>query len=163
MSSICLSREENGDFGKKLYGIPCSDTYWETTIPIFEKLEKLQNSRWEDLKNKENTIYAPLIEAFLKELTMAFSENGTVKKFFTSLEIKKLYQKELKTAGIETEFVDHLQYPTRFVDSVTFLEKGFFELFFDRWSLRFTIQNVFVNVQPCLKVKVSLVGVPCQE
>lgn len=163
MSSICLSDEKNGDFGEKLYDIPCSDTYWKTVVPIFEKLEKFQSSSWKDLKDKEETIYTPLIEAFLKELKVAFSKKGTVEKFFTSLEIKKMYKKELTTLGVPIEFISHLQYPTRFVDYVTFLDKGFFDLFFDRWSLRFTIQHVFVNVRPCLKLKVSLVGVPWQE
>ncbi len=65
---------KNLDFGKKWFGIPCSQEYWEEIAPIFKKLEEMKNSRlnWKSIPNKENDIYLPLLQAFCKEVKRCY-------------------------------------------------------------------------------------------
>lgn len=58
------------DFGKKWYGIECSDKYWADIKPIFNYLdiEKAKQTLWKDLPNKEDDVYTPLLIAFKEEL-----------------------------------------------------------------------------------------------
>ncbi|WP_337904512.1 HaeIII family restriction endonuclease, partial [Mesomycoplasma ovipneumoniae] len=61
---------KNLDFGRKWYGVDCSQQYWEDIKPIFEYLdaEKQKGSKWSDLPNKEDDVYIPLLNAFKGEL-----------------------------------------------------------------------------------------------
>lgn len=64
------------DFGKSWFNIPCSDEYFQEIEPIFTRLSTLKKqgeSRnnpilWRDIPNKEETIYIPILNAFLREL-----------------------------------------------------------------------------------------------
>ena len=51
------------DFGKKWYGIPCSETYWDTILPIFKYLKEQKNNNvnWSDLPDKDGDAYVPLL------------------------------------------------------------------------------------------------------
>ena len=53
------------DFGKEWFEIPCSDSYWKSVRPIFDKLkeEKGKNAKWTDIKDKEQSVYIPLFLA----------------------------------------------------------------------------------------------------
>lgn len=61
---------KNLDFGKKWYGIDCSEQYWTDIKPIFEYLdsENQKGSKWSELPNKEDDVYVPLLNAFKGEL-----------------------------------------------------------------------------------------------
>lgn len=58
------------DFGKEWLNHPCSPAYFEDIQPIFERLDyyKQQNILFEAIPEKEDTIYFPLLTAFIKEL-----------------------------------------------------------------------------------------------
>lgn len=58
------------DFGEKWYDIKCSDTYWEEVKPVFDFLEREEKkgTRFSDLSSKEEDVYVPLLNAFLKEI-----------------------------------------------------------------------------------------------
>lgn len=58
------------DFGKEWLAHPCSHTYFDEIKPVFDKLTeyKEQNLLFEDIPDKEDTIYLPLMNAFIKEL-----------------------------------------------------------------------------------------------
>ena len=56
------------DFGKEWYGIPCSQDYWNGVKPIFDYLiaEKNKHTKFNELTDKENDVYIPLLTAFIK-------------------------------------------------------------------------------------------------
>ena len=58
------------DFGQEWLSHPCSKTYFEEIKPIFDRLSELkeQNLLFENIADKEDTIYYPLMTAFIKEL-----------------------------------------------------------------------------------------------
>ena len=64
------------DFGKEWIGIPCSKEYFDSVVPLFTQLRKYrdESSRdgksmlWEDIEDKSEKYYKPILEAFMKEL-----------------------------------------------------------------------------------------------
>ncbi len=58
------------DFGEKWLGVGVSQNYKDTIKPLFERLEnaKKEGMLWRDFPNKEQEIYAPLLQAFKKEV-----------------------------------------------------------------------------------------------
>lgn len=62
---------KNLDFGTKWYDIPCSTNYWNDVKPVFDFLEKekAKGLYFRDLKSKENDVYVPLLNAFVKEVS----------------------------------------------------------------------------------------------
>lgn len=61
------------DFGAQWLGIPCGDTYFTAISPIFSTLKAMQSDsgqtcRWDQIQDKEGTIYQPLLDAFRSEL-----------------------------------------------------------------------------------------------
>jgi len=68
------------DFGKKWYGIPCSKNYWNEVRATFDFLEKekAKGTYFRDLKSKEDDVYMPLLNAFVKEVSMQIKANEDV-------------------------------------------------------------------------------------
>ena len=58
------------DFGAKWYGIPCSQNYWKDVHPVFTYLaqEKNKETLFDDLPDKEQDVYIPLLSAFIDEI-----------------------------------------------------------------------------------------------
>lgn len=65
------------DFGEKWYGYKCSEQYWSQTMPLFRRLESLRASgvKWEEVPNKHNDVYVPLLKAFIEEVKRACSQH----------------------------------------------------------------------------------------
>ena len=59
------------DFGVKWYGIPCSQAYWADVAQVFDFLEreKIKGTYFRELKSKNDDIYVPLLNAFVKEVS----------------------------------------------------------------------------------------------
>ena len=57
------------DFGNEWMKTPCSQNYFTEIRPIFNNLTtwRRQNLNWRDLPNKEDDVYIPLLDAFIKE------------------------------------------------------------------------------------------------
>ena len=68
------------DFGEKWYGHPCSDQYFQDILPLFRKLRllKTENKNWEDIPNKAEVVYKPLLQAFLDELSRGYEQNKDI-------------------------------------------------------------------------------------
>lgn len=62
------------DFESEWFKNPCSDDYWNAVIPIFDRLKVLKSEkmRWSELENKEESVYIPLPQAFMKEMIKSY-------------------------------------------------------------------------------------------
>ena len=56
------------DFGDKWYGVSCSQQYWNDVNGVFSLLakEKAKGSYFRDMDSKEDQVYVPLLNAFVK-------------------------------------------------------------------------------------------------
>lgn len=68
------------DFGKKWYGLPCDDSYRNTVKPIFARLQSLKEEKvaWHDMADKEDSVYFPIVNAFIKEMNRAYETDRTI-------------------------------------------------------------------------------------
>lgn len=68
------------DFGEKWYGVKCSPAYWADVKPIFDFLEreKIRGAYFRDLKSKEDEVYVPLLNAFIKEVKMQIEKDSSI-------------------------------------------------------------------------------------
>ncbi|MBR3605199.1 MAG: HaeIII family restriction endonuclease, partial [Candidatus Gastranaerophilales bacterium] len=70
----------NLDFGKKWFGVPCSDNYWNNIKPVFNYLAEqiAQNKNWNELETKNTDVYIPLLNAFMNEIKESTKQNYNV-------------------------------------------------------------------------------------
>ena len=112
------------DFGSKWYGIPCSSTYWSDVKPIFDFLEreKVKGTLFRDLSSKEDDVYLPLLNAFVKEVSCQVQTNNNVPRrmveyllskydFYKviSIDQKTTSRNPRSTVGTVTEVYDYLR------------------------------------------------------
>ncbi len=73
---------KNLDFGKKWYDVECSESYWEEVKPIFDFLEdeKAKGTFFRDLRSKEDDVYVPLLNAFMKEIQFQVNKKNDIPK-----------------------------------------------------------------------------------
>ena len=76
----------NIDFGMKWYESPCSNDYWNAVNPIFDRLKELKNNKiaWHDMNDKEDSVYLPLVTAFINELQNAYMKDKTITTRFAN-------------------------------------------------------------------------------
>ncbi len=175
------------DFGKKWLGVGVSQNYKDTIKPLFEKLEnaKKEGMLWRDFPNKEQEIYAPLLQAFKKEV-LRIDENKKNKvpqkmveyllgkyDFYKAI----LLEREQKTKLEAYHFHNTLnrsvknkpkriiplsKLPTRMI-YFDFKPKSFntLELVLDEgWSFSLRIHNASSRVEPSLKFDIKLLSKP---
>ncbi len=66
----------NLDFGRKWVQVPCSLEYFTAVNPVFRMLERMRDEGrkcghrafWRNLADKENTVYKPILDAFIEEV-----------------------------------------------------------------------------------------------
>ena len=175
------------DFGKEWYGIPCSNKYWEDIAPVFDllKREKMRGAEWADLDDKEGDVYVPLLQAFLDEVSRAYSEDSTiaVKMFEYLVGIKdyhKIVSHDKKRMTLIYTFNLHgtLNHPSREKVSVFEVLKADIpteiismrfkknsnttvEIYMDNgWAFSFRIHSASTDVQPSLKFDVQFISTP---
>ncbi len=175
------------DFGKKWLGVGVSQNYKDTIKPLFERLEnaKKEGMLWRDFLNKEQEIYAPLLQAFKKEV-LRIDENKKNKvpqkmveyllgkyDFYKAI----LLEREQKTKLEAYHFNNTLnrsmknkpkriiplsKLPTRMI-YFDFKPKSFntLELVLDEgWSFSLRIHNASSRVEPSLKFDIKLLSKP---
>ncbi|QMT98312.1 HaeIII family restriction endonuclease [Mycoplasma tullyi] len=179
---------KNLDFGKKWYGIACSEQYWKDVKPIFEYLdsEKRKNSKWSELPNKEDDVYIPLLNAFKDEL---LRQNRLFNKDIPRLMVEHLLGNYdfYKVIAIDNKKITQIQcfnlrgtlnirgnkqkgnvelpistLPTRIV-SLEYKPdtKNTLELYLDHgWQFSLRIHNASTNVESSLKFDVQIIGMP---
>ncbi|WQX22530.1 HaeIII family restriction endonuclease [Helicobacter pylori] len=175
------------DFGKKWLGVGVSQNYKDTIKPLFERLEnaKKEGMLWRDFPNKEQEIYAPLLQVFKKEV-LKIDENKKNKvpqkmveyllgkyDFYKAI----LLEREQKTKLEAYHFNNTLnrsvknkpkriiplsKLPTRMI-YFDFKPKSFntLELVLDEgWSFSLRIHNASSRVEPSLKFDIKLLSKP---
>lgn len=175
------------DFGNKWFDQPCSPTYWEMVSSIFDYLEveKKKNTEWKNLKDKEEGIYVPLLQAFMDEIKRSAKVNPTIPRkmveyllgeydFYKviSVDVKKFTQVESfnlhgslnKASSVQKpiKIIEKVNLPTRIVHFEFKPEsKTTLELYMDGgWAFTFRIHNASTNVEPSLKFDIQIIGMP---
>ncbi|MGL2724276.1 HaeIII family restriction endonuclease [Helicobacter pylori] len=175
------------DFGEKWLGVGVSQNYKDTIKPLFEKLEnaKKEGMLWRDFSNKEQEIYAPLLQAFKKEvLRIDGNKKNKVPQKMVEYLLGKydfykaiLLEREQKTKLEAYHFNNTLnrsvknkpkriiplsKLPTRMI-YFDFKPKSFntLELVLDEgWSFSLRIHNASSRVEPSLKFDIKLLSKP---
>ncbi|GAA8276593.1 hypothetical protein HpBT164_11770 [Helicobacter pylori] len=178
---------KNLDFGEKWLGVGVSQNYKDTIKPLFERLEnaKKEGMLWRDFPNKEQEIYAPLLQAFKKEvLRIDESKKNKVPQKMVEYLLGKydfykaiLLEREQKTKLEAYHFHNTLnrsvknkpkriiplsKLPTRMI-YFDFKPKSFntLELVLDEgWSFSLRIHNASSRVEPSLKFDIKLLSKP---
>ena len=178
---------KNLDFGKRWFNIACSTQYWNDIKPIFNYLEeqKKNNRNWNQLEDKENDIYIPLLNAFIKEVKQSTQQDSSVPKkmveyllgefdFYKviSIDMKKITRiqsynlhgklnQSTKTTSPKIK-IPVVSLPTRIV-SLEFKPESSntVELYMDGgWQFNFRIHNASTKVEASLKFDIQIVGMP---
>ncbi|MGN8419449.1 HaeIII family restriction endonuclease [Helicobacter pylori] len=175
------------DFGEKWLGVRVSQHYKDTIKPLFERLEnaKKEGMLWRDFPNKEQEIYAPLLQAFKKEILRIDEDkkNKVPQKMVEYLLGKYdfykaiLLEREQKTKLEAYHFNNTLnrsvknkpkkiiplsKLPTRMI-YFDFKPKSFntLELVLNEgWSFSLRIHNASSKVEPSLKFDIKLLSIP---
>lgn len=175
------------DFGKKWFGIACSETYWNNIKPIFDYLsqQKAQNKNWNELPSKDETVYVPLLSAFIDELNRSNKIDSSVPKKMVEYLLGEF--DFYKVISIDSKRITRIQsynlhgqlnhssktikpqihipiacLPTRIVN-LEFKPNSTntIELYMDGgWQFSFRIHNASTKVETSLKFDIQIVGMP---
>lgn len=175
------------DFGKEWFGIPCSTHYWDDVTPIFERLktEKVNKTKWSEIEDKDDTVYVPLLQAFIDEVNRANAIDPTMPRKMVEylIGINDYYKvvshdskrltlihsfnvhgtlnqpSQVKVSAISVPIV---QLPTELV-TMRFKtdSKNTIEMYLNNgWELSFRIHNASSKVEPSLKFDIQFMGMP---
>ncbi len=181
----------NIDFGQKWLGMPCSSAYFDDVLPVFDRLTELKkgNALWQELPDKEDTVYGALLEAFRSELLRIDKLNpGLVaaalaqyligrQDFYKIVKLQSLTKLQVfnfngtlnRGFGGEKPLIhmEKLKLPRRIVeldfkiDDEGKKSSTTLELICDGgWQIAFRIHNASSRVEPSLKFDISLIGRP---
>ncbi|TPH38191.1 HaeIII family restriction endonuclease [Helicobacter pylori] len=175
------------DFGEKWLGVGVSQNYKDTIKPLFERLEnaKKEGMLWRDFPNKEQEIYAPLLQAFKKEV-LRIDENKKNKvpqkmveyllgkyDFYKAILLEREQKTKLEVYHFNNtlnrsvknkpkRIIPLSKLPTRMI-YFDFKPKSFntLELVLDEgWSFSLRIHNASSRVEPSLKFDIKLLSKP---
>ena len=175
------------DFGKEWFSIPCSKDYWNAVMPIFNRLsrEKEHGAKWPEINDKEGTVYIPLLQAFIDEVSRAYRSNPNMprrmveyligvedyykvvshdNKRLTAIHTFNVHNTLNKPSRtkISAISVPKVQLPTELV-KVRFKpgSNNTVEMYLNNgWQLSFRIHNASSRVEPSLKFDVQFIGMP---
>lgn len=175
------------DFGREWFGMPCSQNYWSAVTPVFDrlKMEKENGTGWSEISDKDDTVYIPLLRAFMDEVNRAYSSDSTMPQKMVQylIGINDYYKvvshdsqrltmihsfnvhgslnqpSKIKVSAISIPIV---QLPTELV-AMRFKtgSKNTIEMYLNNgWELSFRIHNASSKVEPSLKFDVQFIGMP---
>lgn len=175
------------DFGKRWYGIKCSERYWNAVKPIFDflEIEKAKGSYFRDLTSKEDDVYVPLLKAFMEEVKMQVDSStdvprklveyllskydfykvvGVDKRRVTIIQAFNMYgtlNQPSKTKE-PTLKVPEMELPTTllYLDFKPNTKTTVIMVFDNGWQFSFRIHNAKDTVEPSLKFDIQIVGMP---
>lgn len=176
------------NFGESWFGIPCSQEYFNEITPLFSELEEMRQNgvMWRDVPDKEERFYAPLLEAFMRELGRLNHDNPGIipqrlmnyllgrndfykiitqdRRRVTQVMAFNIYGTLNRNAGTVRSIVNvpQLTMPTRFFD-ISFKPDSLNTILVTcdyGWTVSMRIHNASSRVEPSLKFDVQLIGVP---
>ena len=182
------------DFGKEWLGIPCSQQYFDKIVPLFNELRDMRSNAiennkplplWNDITNKAEQYYIPVLNAFLTELKNLADANPDIPSklieyllgrydFYkvitddrhktTRVEAINIAGTLNKSANGHRSIVDvaKLKLPTRFyhIGFVPASDNKVEIVCDEGWMLTMRIHNASSKVEPSLKFDVQLVSLP---
>lgn len=177
------------DFGTKWYGVGCSKTYWKETEPVFAFLEreKKKGTYFRDLASKEDMVYVPLLNAFMKEIKKQTErDKATARRLVEYLlgkydfyKVISLDEKRLTTIQSFNMYgtlnlpskktkpslkVHRIKLPRTIV--YMGLKQGskttVIMCFDGGWQFSFRIHSAKSTVEPSLKFDIQIVGMPAE-
>lgn len=175
------------DFGEKWYGIKCSDDYWNEVKPIFDFLdvEKSKGTYFRDLNSKEDDVYVPLLNAFMREVKKQVENDSSIPRKLVEYLLSKY--DFYKVISIDNQRITTIQsfnmYGTLNLPSKTqapTLEVPLIDLptsllyigfkpkskttvimsFDNGWQFSFRIHNAKDIVESSLKFDIQIAGIP---
>lgn len=175
------------DFGEKWYGIKCSDDYWNEVKPIFDFLdvEKSKGTYFRDLNSKEDDVYIPLLNAFMREVKKQVENDSSIPRKLVEYLLSKY--DFYKVISIDSQRITTIQsfnmYGTLNLPSKTqapTLEVPVIDLptsllyigfkpkskttvimsFDNGWQFSFRIHNAKDIVESSLKFDIQIAGIP---
>lgn len=181
------------DFGKEWLNIPCSNEYFNSVVPLFTKLRVIRDESkkngvpalWEDIENKAEEFYIPILSAFMKELCRIAKEYEGIPETLIRYLIgrndfyKIITEDKSRTTRVEAinisgslncssgkekpiTKVPPLKMPTQFYH-IGFKPNSdnTVEVVCDEgWQLSMRIHNASSKVEPSLKFDVQLISFP---
>lgn len=174
-------------FGEKWYGIKCSDDYWNEVKPIFDFLdvEKSKGTYFRDLNSKEDDVYVPLLNAFMREVKKQVENDSSIPRKLVEYLLSKY--DFYKVISIDSQRITTIQsfnmYGTLNLPSKTqaptfevpvidlptsLLYIGFkpkskttvIMSFDNGWQFSFRIHNAKDIVESSLKFDIQIAGIP---
>lgn len=182
------------DFGKDWFGKSCSNEYFDAVRSVFLPLRKLRDeskatgepAKWEDIPDKEESCYVPVLKAFIQELRRLDKEYpGEIpallvryligdKDFYKVIMNDKRQYTQIESININGTLnqpngkkqalinVPVMKMPTKFYE-VDFKEgqKNTIVVVCDQgWNFSMRIHNASSKVEPSLKFDVQLIAMP---
>ncbi|WP_373151632.1 HaeIII family restriction endonuclease [Bacteroides thetaiotaomicron] len=175
------------DFGKEWYGISCSQDYWNGVRPVFDYLitEKSKHAKFNELMDKENDVYIPLLTAFINEIKRQYQVHKDIPRklveyllgkhdFYKIISMDRERTTQIQSYNLRGTLNQNSEseqasiqipvasLPTRIV-SLDFVpgKTNTVELYMDGgWQFSFRIHNAETYVVPTLKFDIQIVGMP---
>jgi len=175
------------DFGDKWYGVPCSKSYWESVLPIFDYLreQKRKGKAWFELTNKSESVYVPLLRAFMQEVRDTYANHKELPQkmveyllgefdFYKVVSIDNQRITQINTFNLHGTLnkngkrnkakstIPRVLLPSRIV-SLDFKpgSDNTIELYLDGgWQFSFRIHNASTMVETSLKFDIQIIGMP---
>lgn len=175
------------DFGKEWYGISCSQDYWNGVRPVFDYLitEKSKHAKFNELMDKENDVYIPLLTAFINEIKRQYQVHKDIPgklveyllgkhDFYKIISMDRERTTQIQSYNLRGTLNQNSEseqasiqipvasLPTRIV-SLDFVpgKTNTVELYMDGgWQFSFRIHNAETYVVPTLKFDIQIVGMP---
>lgn len=175
------------DFGNEWYGIPCSQTYWDSVSTIFNQLKegKEEGRRWSAIQDKEKNVYIPILKAFIDEVKRAYNNDRTLPRKMMEYivgvdDYYKIISQDNKRLTLIHTFNVHgnlnkpsenkisaitvpiVELPTRIIH-LDFKpgSDNTVEMILDNgWQLSFRLHNASSKVEPSLKFAIKFIGMP---
>ncbi len=175
------------DFSKKWFNNKNSQEYWNSVSGIFNKLEdyKKQRKLWNQLNNKYEEIYIPLLNSFIDEIKRQYKSdknvpNKMVKYLLGKFDFYKVISVDVKKATQIQSYnlygtlnkpskltrpstiIPIVDLPTRIVNiGIKPNSNNTVELYMDNgWQFSFRIHNAEKFVCPSLKFDIQIIGIP---
>lgn len=156
------------DFGKEWYQNPCSQDYWEEVQGVFENLNRRKGQKWSSLEDKEQTIYQPLLAAFLREIKRGANPTKMMRYLLGTEDFYKVI-KEAKTVEIQSfnitgtnKWGRQIKMPSSIIQAIPKeASRTTIIITMDQgWQLSFRLHNASSKIEPSLKFDIQLIGIP---